>query len=331
MATKHLYECEDVAATLLYGFLEGDSVLAVRAAKELYVSGETELLHRLLTLAWLLDDPENPQESLRMKAFCAQDHSSLLFLLCNSTKHALPLIPEESDARPPSGIQGIVDGWTKIPNGWTVEQAAHAKKAIHYALKHKYWQHAVYLSSPLICGNTHSLVSLLHSLGIPTELTSLLETTVYTPLAHRILMHAFASLVASPAPAFQPEKRLQAIWNSADPVGRTGRVLNISTGALSVWRLRRKSVSRLVGTPTMIAEEDATAYWRNAVVEHNVSLKDGEFCFADDDQQESFYEKCFPDDIPDEWSVEERKKSHDVESVINQENPWQTAFLLCWA
>lgn len=337
MATKHLYECEDVAASLLYGLAEGDSILAVRAAKELHVSDETDLLQRLLTLAWLLDDPGHSDESSRLQAFCKQDHQTLLYLLCASGKHSAPSLPEESDALPPSiesSTNPNIDGWTRLPNGWTAEQASRAFKAIRYALTKKYWQHAVYLTSPLIRGNTYALVSLLVALGVPTEFASLLETTVYTPLAHRILMHAFASLAASPTTAFQPEKRLQAIWNASDPVGRTGRTLNISAGALAMWRLRRKSVSRLVGSPSLVAQEDATNYWRQAAETHCVSVKNGDIHFTDDDQQESFFQKYFHDDIPDEWSVDERKKSHDIEPSPPGENswqPWQTAFLLCWA
>ncbi len=333
MATKHLYECEDVAASLLYGLNEGDSILAVRAAKELHVSGETELLHRLLTLAWLLDDPDHPDELHRLKAFCAHDTQAFLYLLCASQKHTLPSLPEESDAQPPTirGTGLATTEWERLPNGWTAEQGARAFTAVRHALTKKYWQHAVYITSPLIRGNTYALISLLHTLGCPKELTAILETTVYTPLATRILMHAFASLVASPSAPPQPEKRVCAIWNAADPVGRTGRTLVIQATALSMWRLRQKAVTRLVGAPSLVLQEDATTYWHTATIKCGVTLKDNELCFADDDQQESFYEKYFPDDIPDEWSTEERAKSHGIESSPTQENPWQTAFLLCWA
>jgi hypothetical protein len=32
--------------------------------------------------------------------------------------------------------------------------------------------------------------------------------------------------------------------------------------------------------------------------------------FATEDDFEAFYEEFFPDDIPDEWTAEEREKSH---------------------
>ena len=38
-----------------------------------------------------------------------------------------------------------------------------------------------------------------------------------------------------------------------------------------------------------------------------------------DDQKENFYDTYFPDDIPDEWSKEERNKSHGYGSLIGEE------------
>jgi hypothetical protein len=44
---------------------------------------------------------------------------------------------------------------------------------------------------------------------------------------------------------------------------------------------------------------------------------------------EQFYDTYFPDDIPDEWSNEERKKSHGiVPEESSMENIWRPAFLL---
>jgi hypothetical protein len=40
-----------------------------------------------------------------------------------------------------------------------------------------------------------------------------------------------------------------------------------------------------------------------------------------DDQKEHFYDTYFPDDIPDEWSKEERGKSHGYGCLIGDEVP----------
>lgn len=337
MATKHLYECEDIAATLLHAIATGNSILAIRTAKELHVSGEDELLHKLLTLAWLLDSPDHPYEKQRAQAVCDTNTEQLLYLLSTTNSVVAPALPEKSDAPVPSETQGkpgLCDQWTKLPNGWSDAQAGVALRAIQYALHKKYWQQAAYIASPLIYGNTYALSSLLRCLGCHATLITMLETTVFCPLAERILMHAFATLVSTVVPLYVPEKRSQSIWRNEDPVGKPGRVIKISVAALSMWRVRSKPVSRLIGSPQLIVEEDACAYWQTQVHDFQIRKSDDNLVFVNDDLQEMFYENCFPDDIPDEWSLDERSKSHglSVDYTIHSEwHPWQTAFLLCWS
>lgn len=53
-------------------------------------------------------------------------------------------------------------------------------------------------------------------------------------------------------------------------------------------------------------------FWQEALRTAGLTI-DGEentVCFPDDDTLEKFYEKFFPDDIPDEWSAEDQQKSH---------------------
>jgi hypothetical protein len=45
-----------------------------------------------------------------------------------------------------------------------------------------------------------------------------------------------------------------------------------------------------------------------------------------DDALEEFYSTVFPDDIPDEWSVAERAKSHGHQGVCVSKNPWISVF-----
>jgi hypothetical protein len=103
-----------------------------------------------------------------------------------------------------------------------------------------------------------------------------------------------------------------------------------------------------MGQPILVAEEGASAYWQAAVQEFEICIDRASLSlvFKDDEDQEEFYETYFPEDIPDEWSLEERKKSHDIpllsvlsglsslsletDSLLSW-HPWQTAFLLCWS
>jgi len=51
---------------------------------------------------------------------------------------------------------------------------------------------------------------------------------------------------------------------------------------------------------------------------------------VDDETKESFYETYFPDDIPDEWSLEDQRKSHGFAVLIGDETPNAGKFLRKW-
>jgi hypothetical protein len=50
-------------------------------------------------------------------------------------------------------------------------------------------------------------------------------------------------------------------------------------------------------------------FW-DEVLEEYADVEDGEIKWKSDDKLEEFYEKYFPDDIPDEWSKKDQLKSH---------------------
>ena len=51
-------------------------------------------------------------------------------------------------------------------------------------------------------------------------------------------------------------------------------------------------------------------FWDEVLVEYAEVTEDGEIKWHNDDKMEEFYEKYFPDDIPDEWSKKDQQKSH---------------------
>lgn len=329
MASKHLYELEDVAAAFLYYTCEGNAQQAVYAAKELHDSGEHDLLWNILTLAWLLCDPAMTMGAAA--AFASHDVERLLLLLLKS-KHALPTIEEPCvlPMPPKPSKRPLPECWHPLPKQYTSEQCATLYKAIKYSLDHKFWEHAAYLIKCHLAENTLSMSSLLKTLGVAKQLTDLLETTVFTPLSARIVDHACAALVAPPAEPVL-SKQYKSLWNTKLPNGRSGRRLSIPAEALATWRLKAKPLSRLMGVPLLVAEPTASSYWTDAVKKYNISDDGHELLFADDAQTEAFYENYFPEDIPDEWSTAERAKSHGQAVPPSEINPWLTAFLLCWS
>jgi hypothetical protein len=51
-------------------------------------------------------------------------------------------------------------------------------------------------------------------------------------------------------------------------------------------------------------------FWDEVLEEYARVSEEGEIEWLDDDRMEEFYDKYFPDDIPDEWSKKDKQKSH---------------------
>jgi hypothetical protein len=52
------------------------------------------------------------------------------------------------------------------------------------------------------------------------------------------------------------------------------------------------------------------AWWRRIVTKNGFKETDEGIEVPDDDDYEDFYDLHFPDDIPDEWSLQDQQKSH---------------------
>jgi hypothetical protein len=180
-------------------------------------------------------------------------------------------------------------------------------------MKQKNITHAAYLTSglPQTC-----VIAMLAHLGLTKPFIDLYETTEQH-LKYRVLLHAFAILT----------------WPTVDHIKLptlktfTGRCLTIPSLAYSTWNVMPQPPSRLVGLPYQILDATATPFWKAAVKEYTISRKDAEFQFPDDATLERFYATHFPQDIPDEWSTEERRKSHPCPKIMPLDNPWIPAFL----
>jgi len=51
-------------------------------------------------------------------------------------------------------------------------------------------------------------------------------------------------------------------------------------------------------------------FWDDILTEYATITEENEITWHSDDKMEEFYEKYFPDDIPDEWSKKDQQKSH---------------------
>ena len=311
MATKHLYCTEDVAGTLIYALQNSDKQLACSCAQELNQSGEADYLLKVLTFVWLMHEPGfGHYESLGQR-------NPMVFLMSLLDR---PLILPKFDERPvlPLPLPLLEEPdcqWA--PKSLMKHQAYRLWKAVNYSIKQKHWDRAYRLTRPLL-KEGEAAVSLLKALG-SEYMAYLLETTVFLPLAERVLMHAFY-LLTSEAKQVKP-KYTKNIFE------KERRTFRISPEALKMWHIKPKPITDLIGSPVLIRRDDASQYWKDMSAKFQITGK--KLKFTNDELLEQFYTECFPNDIPDEWSNEEREKSHGFsESLEEIENPWFPAFIM---
>jgi len=311
MATQNLYEVQDVSATLLFAIASKDTMRVQQAYAELISSGCTTLANQCLILGWLLSPPVHTSNTI-YNALNSKEPTALLQAVLTLGPYELPP-PPQPPPPPPTDLPTTYVATMPLPKTWSKTAQARFELALKYAMKTKHVAHAAYLTSGL--PQTAVTVLLTH-LGLTKSFTNLYETTEQL-LKHRVLLHGFAVLTQ---PAMLPVKlpTLKTV---------TGRCLTIPSLAYATWNVTPQPPSRLVGLPYQILDATATPFWKTVVTEYKITRKDAEFQFPDDAMLELFYATYFPNDIPDEWSSEERRKSHPCPKIMPLDNPWIPAFL----
>jgi hypothetical protein len=100
---------------------------------------------------------------------------------------------------------------------------------------------------------------------------------------------------------------------------------DINTEAILKWGFKPKSTQYLIGAPTFIY--DTSPYWTQQREVYGIQPN---FVFNSDKLCNEFYAKNFPNDIPDEWSEEERIKRVGKPMKTNPEqvsNDWHKTLL----
>lgn len=306
MATRNFYEIPDVSATLLTAIANHDTKLIAATVKELMESGCTPV--PLLMLGWALSPPIPQFSKACYLAYLSGTTANLVAAVQQLPAYSLPSLPDEPPSPPASNHTNYLPTWP-LPIGWTPSAKGRFQKAVAYALKTNNFRHAAYLTSAL---STKETKQLLHHFGIEDKYMNLFETTEFKPLHTRLIEHAYAILAFKDVPVVK--KQL--------PLTSQGRCFSIPSCAYSVWNVQPKPATRLLGLPIHIMEKDASPFWKTQIDLFKITCKEDEFHFPDDALQEKFYEQNFPNDIPDEWSTEERLKSHPNPTVCYEPNVW---------
>lgn len=326
MATRSMYEVDDVVATIFHGLMTKQPLLVVQAARELRVSLEDDLLTNVVIMAWLLCDP------YKCPLTYAPTNETVYQSLCLIMSHFPSELPSYKPQIPipmPSPVPGVglglgfVSTSTSISNDHDTQTIL--ETTIQKCFDKKYAKQSIRILTMLLHKQPELCYSLLEKHGISKTLIQLFNRIVYTPLSERLIQHLViqtmypVSTLTAPSSATYVQK-YASIWHS-ETIGKSARTFSIPSQALALWNLKQKHASRIQNSLQPVAiNTNSTFYWETAGAPINETM-------------ETWYNTHFPDDIPDEWSREEIEKSHvysDIET-IPLKTDWQPAFLLCWS
>jgi hypothetical protein len=313
MASRSMYEVEDVVATLLYALQTKQHLLAIQAAKELQNSQEDELLVNVVIMAWLLCDPYTCPWLTSPSAV----YTCLCELMDQFPSQLPKYIPQRSVSTP-----------LVIHYSSTEMQNAALESAIKTCFEKKYAKQCIRILTMLLHKDPNYMKRVFETQGIANTYLDLFDRIMYTPLAERLVQHlVIQRMFPSPVSTNKYNQKYSAIWMNESRHGIAARSFQIPFNGLAQWNIIPKLHNRIQNAlfPEAIMDKNASLFWQNA----NIPSKE-----SSDEDLESWYSIHFPDDIPDEWSRDEIEKSHVYILPEKQPKPdhdWQPAFLLCWS
>lgn len=291
IVTRHLYDKSSVQKALLSATLHKHPLRKHYIAfwsHELFVSEEWDSLGTTLAHALLYAPPCHMIDQLWKQ----WNPRSLDFLQRAISCMAFPiemrqlLSPYKEPLDKPCSFQGKIP--TK-PESWTVHQRSRLALGVQRAFKQKHGEQVYRLLSAF---PPQTVFQYLPKEGIPKSLLEAYKTS------KRGLQHIVCALGCHWNMMFHPEPvklpTLQLGRRSARMFGIPAKYIDypLDLGGLDVLR--------------------GCAFWQRILTEHGVNriASVHQLVFETAEATEDFYGTYFPDDIPDEWSKEERQKSH---------------------
>jgi hypothetical protein len=318
MITHHFYTTDSITATFVNAFQKGDVKLASVCAKELIDSCEQDTLKTYATFVWLCDDPCYDTAN-RIQSFLSYDTSPTSFLETLLTDRKVQ--PEEEDDthsnKPPRPYESTVRNipWKVLPNGWTPGEANTLWKTVCDAQRHTNIDRMMYLTSYFILDNKPSLLNLLTALKAENIFIKMLEAKNDIHIQNRILKLIYASLLFTKTTIPMIHPVVKHVFSSPTTMGCMGRQIHIDKQVCAYWNIPIPSESQLKHAPLLI--QNGTKFWQQIIKQYKIRFDTTNLIFQNDDELEDFYTRYFPDDIPDEWSAEERQKSHGCTTTLH--------------
>jgi hypothetical protein len=279
--SKNFYEVDDVCAYFLTCLEQQDLLTASHIVNELLISMENERLHTLMIFVWLLSQPCKETSPYRWSALRSRRYSEYLKTF-ETHPFQVPIMMSNNIAV------------KSTPN-----ELASVCISIQTMLDNKQvWR--AYCFARASCSDLRTIHLCLQTLGFPiSTLPQILLNSKY--LSTMILHHALYVLAYIPAP--------MSVFPLPTLNVNAGRILTIPPTVYTRWNIQAKPLSRLIGAPLFVLE--TSPYWDHQRTIYTLTTNaKNELIFDTDAECEDFYTACFPYDIPDEWSTEERQKSH---------------------
>ena len=310
--SKNLYEVQDLAADLLFSLEEPNISLAMSIVNELLLSLEIELVHKILGFAWLLEQPDKDLTPLRFTAWRSYRYDILLDSFNLKPLGLQSYIPLTDYLPPKASNKSPPNEWYARPAGWTDNQCGTFYFNIKSALQKNQCPRAYLLACPILNHPT-AFRSFLAMMGISQEI---LKFADYVQLHRLILDHSMYILAHPPQP-------MEIMIHQPLP---QGRILNIHHEARNRWNVPPSPPSKLIGQPNFIFED--SPYWNEQRNNFAIDLDTKRrIKYESERLYEDFFKYNFPCDIPDEWTVAERDKSHpSVVQYQPEPNPWAQVF-----
>lgn len=336
--TRNLYELDEVVSALQICLRNGWP-RGLFWLWELVVSGEDTVAHATLTDAWLYwgggFDPMNLTEEDWVVRYLriARAIQSAGSMNSNRFLNETAAMPTRPGLTPIATVKGSLRRHIRSAKFVRSIEHANTKEAAEFwisydsacrqglrtnaiwllqAAQHTFNSDSIWTAITVAIRGTDSAASAIALLRAkdtnPLLFQAAATLLLCTPSAVR------EKQLAPTQPACRSQKEDWESWNSV--VGtRRARIYAIPPEALHTRTTRGQMESKYTNIgdlrdPVPLFAEGCT-FWRSAIQEYGTRNDEtGAVLFPSDNIQEEFYERYFPDDIPDEWSTADQCKSH---------------------
>jgi len=332
--TKHLYELDEVVSAMQICLRNGWP-RGLFWLWELIVSREEGLAHDTLTGAWLywggghdphsLNDTDWVRRYLRIAAAirAAGSLHALRLLVTEGNRPSMtPLASRKGKERRQIRSSAFV---ASLDPSVDSKEAANFWISYDSACRQGSRSDALWLLQA--AQDRLSADAIWSAIGIAVRGSAITKEAIALLKGAGFLHQAAATLILCMSTATREQEMLVAkqpscrayqeqwdTWSAA--TGRQARIYPIPAEALhretTRGQIARKytNIGDLRDPASLLAE--GCQFWRSALEECGITqdAETGATIFPDDDVLEGFYDRYFPDDIPDEWSKVDQEKSH---------------------